>query len=332
MISELFRDLSDLGIEPNEEMGQHFLIDQSALDLIAEQIYPGARVIEIGSGPGNLTRSLAVSAANVIGIELDKRYQPLLEQVQDDNDQVEIVYTDALRFPYSSYTHGRDTQECQIVGNIPYHITEPLLKKLAGLPVANIILMLGDNYARLLRISDSRDMSYSKASLLAQTFFHVDQVGVLGKDSFYPVPRTDSEIVRLTPRNDAEFDRPALAIQKELFLTEHQSPTIEKVLKFALDKLASQGAPSTSTKIERNRSNRRATRMELRQYLGGNNDVNEVIARYKQTPTAKHQQRVFAYEDIKLPERILSAPFSRLDNPSIRLLIQTLEDHFGIPE
>lgn len=331
---ELLSRLSELEIQPNENLGQHFLIENQSLDFIAGQVEPGSRVIEIGSGPGNLTRHLAARASYVTGIELDRRFEPLLNPIQTNSGNVDIVYTDALTFPYRDYIRGSGHPDWQIVGNIPYHITEPLIKRLIEVPVLNIVLMLGDTHARLLTIKDPNNSLYSRSSMLAQTFFQVDKLVDFEPGAFYPPPRTRSTLVSLTPREPVEFAHPVLAIQRELFISENKSPSIAKVVSLALDKLTDQAlAGSVSqTKTERRRNSRRSAKMDIRQYLRGDRSSSHILNAYSQDKTQRQRRSSMSLSDLQLPENILSTPFSRLDNWQLRQLASLLEQAFGKPE
>jgi len=134
-------------IIPNEKIGQHFLIDPEALELIADRTLPGAAVIEIGSGIGNLTALLARRAQAVLGLEIDRQFEPILADVVKANPNVTIKFTDALKVDYADMVDEGPDDDWQIVANPPYHISEPLMNKVAGSPISSAVLLVGDKLA-----------------------------------------------------------------------------------------------------------------------------------------------------------------------------------------
>ena len=307
----------EYGIRLNENLGQHLLVNQEALSFIAGQVITGANVIEIGTGPGNLTAKLAQWANKVVGIEIDRRFEEVLADVAAENNNVEILFSDALKTRFDRIISRDRSWEWQIVGNIPYHISEPLLTKIAGLPVEDIILTVGDNLGYLIQLDNPRNDSFSRLSFLAQTFFDTQRLRILSADCFYPQPRTDSEIVRLIPKTKAEYTNPRLEIQKQLFLSESRSPTVRKVLGETMI-LASEQTDVIRSKEENSRHSRRTAKQDLRMMLTtGQSDTRKS---YSASPV----------DQLSLPENILSAPFSRLNNQQIQLLAIALEERFGV--
>src|SRR5690606_19604760 len=94
------------GLWANRGLGQHFLRDELILQDVARAINPDENcdVVEIGSGPGNLTMMLALSGAHVTGIEMDRRFVPIHQEIvmtnPDFKDRVQFHYGDALEFDY----------------------------------------------------------------------------------------------------------------------------------------------------------------------------------------------------------------------------------------
>lgn len=307
----------DYGIKLNEKLGQHLLIDQEALSFIASQVVKGANVIEIGTGPGNLTTDLSQRANKVIGIEIDRRFEEVLSDMATEHNNVEIIFSDALKLHYDRLVDQDRSREWQIVGNIPYHISEPLLTKIAGLPVEDIILTVGDNLAYLIQLDNPHNDSFSRISFLAQTFFDTQRLKVLNKSCFYPQPRTDSEVVRLVPKTKAEYANPRLRIQRQLFLSESKTPTVRKVLEETMI-LASEQEDVIRSKKEHNRHSRRAAKQDLKMMLTTGQSDN--VRRSFISPVLQ----------LNLPENILSSPFVRLNNQQIQILAIVLQERLGV--
>ena len=307
----------ELGVQLNESQGQHLLVNKEALVFIGSQVISGANVIEIGSGPGNLTAVLAKRANRVFGLEIDRRFEPELSQLTEKSGNVEITFADALKTRFDRIISRDRSREWQIVGNIPYHISEPLLTKILGLSVEDIILTVGDTLAYLLQLDNPRNDSFSRLSFLAQTFFDTQRLRILSADCFYPQPRTDSEIVRLIPKTKAEYTNPRLKIQRQLFLSESRNSTVKKVLEDTMI-LASEHGDVIRSKREYNRHSRRAAKQDLKMML--NTGQSDIRKRYSASPV----------EQLNLPENVLSSPFARLDNQQIQILAIALQERFGV--
>jgi len=275
-------------------------------------------VLEIGSGPGNLTSKLAERASRVVGIEIDWRFAPVLEKLQAISPNLEVVYRDALAVNFEKIMGSGRDEDWQIFSNLPFHISEPFLKKVAGLPVENVVLVVGDTLARLMQIDSPNSSEFSRTSLLSQTFFDTSAIAEIDKDSFYPPPRTHATAVVLIPREREEFQsNPRLAVQRNLFLTEHKSLTIGKVIKETHDNFRSSGSVKSYRPI------RRRARQELRQLLrevrgGGLNEHDNF-----------ERRNVNRDDSLGLSERILSTPFARLNNQEVRDLAKAFQSKFG---
>ena len=128
LASETRQFCSDHRLKLNTNLGQHFLIDQEALNRIVEaaDIKPNDHIVEIGPGIGILTRELLKKAKHVTAIELDQKLIPLLQEFTNTlrstpHTQLTIINANALKVPFPQEPY-------KIVANIPYHITSPLLR------------------------------------------------------------------------------------------------------------------------------------------------------------------------------------------------------------
>jgi 16S rRNA (adenine1518-N6/adenine1519-N6)-dimethyltransferase len=108
-------------------LSQNFLFDPGILKRIIQiaDIKPEDTVLEIGPGPGRLTRLLSERAGRVVAVELDRRLYEKLTVYLRDRDNVELIRGDALRYPYENIEGS-----FKVVANIPYHITTPIIFKL----------------------------------------------------------------------------------------------------------------------------------------------------------------------------------------------------------
>lgn len=327
-IEQFRRFLEDHEIFPNEKIGQHFLIDPEALEMIAGRTVPGANVIEIGSGIGNLTALLAQRAYAVLGLEVDRQFEPVLAEVAKDHPNVEIKFTDALKVDYADVIGEDPDADWQFVSNSPYHISEPLLKKLAGVPLHSTVLLVGNKLAAAMTAETPSSPNYTAISFVTQAFFHPDVIASVSKDSFYPQPRTQSNLVELTPRKKDEFKgNRRLAIERQLAAPENPQITVIKAIKTALDspetgKSGKCGLP----RKDANRYDRRSAKQELKQAPRYQESAETLPKTERKSGRRLDPNHVI--ENLGLPDEVLSRPFSRLDNQAVRILAQALINGF----
>lgn len=167
------------------QLGQHFLKDRETLELIVEsaELKKHEVVFEIGFGQGNLTQLLA-EKCRVIAVEADTSFTL-------DIPNVKVKYGNALELI-------KDAKFTKFVSNIPYHISEPLMKKLLIKKECTLVVMLvPDSFASLL-------LGEGKLGSLSNAVFKVEKLADVPKSAFYPEPDTDSAVVRLARKKDSE--------------------------------------------------------------------------------------------------------------------------------
>lgn len=318
--SEIRTKLEERDIFLSENLGQHVLIDQGAISTFVGQIEQGANVLEIGPGPGNLTEGMARRARKVVAIEIDQRFKPLLDDVQIIHPNVEVIYKDAISLNFGKIVKaGFLRGEWQVASNLPFHISEPFMQKLIDIPIESAVLIIGDQLARRMQIDNPDDPEFTRLSLLTQTFFEPSSICRLGRDLFYPQPRTDAAIVVLNPREKREFEcNPGQAILRNLFLTERRNPTVLKVIK---DSKRGEGDHSLMSKPENHRYDRRQSRQELRQM------ARNLQCGYGESERQRDPENG-EVDKLNLPGELLNKPFSKLDNQDIRTLARALRARY----
>lgn len=320
------------GLHLSERLGQHFLVDQSAIDLFVGSILPGAKVIEIGSGIGHVTEALAQKASSVVGIEVDRRFLPALEDVQARNPNIQFIIKDALYVPFNSLI-GRD-EETQIVANIPFHITEPFLQKLIDMPISNAVLIVGENTGRELQESENSS-AFGKMSLLGQTFFDVNVLAKLPKDSFCPQPRTEANMIALTPKGKAEIQGNSAAyIFASLFRKAGKHGLVKNDVKQAIVEAQDRVSSRTLSKQEYHRKTRSNVKKELRQLVydyreeGKSHAFEDTSDRAYRNLVLSQSQALGVIAKMGIPEAILEKPFFRLDNHDVRALTVAVRNYY----
>lgn len=326
-LQDVQRRLADIGASPKEEIGQHFLVNADAINLLAQSVSLDSRVIEVGCGVGNLTEKLAQKASDLYGIEIDQRYRPLLDALTNRNPNLHIIYGDALAVDYKSLLRGNWNGDTQIVASLPYHITEPFIQKVAPLRLSSVTLVVGKRYAESIGASINSP-GFGRLSILTATFFDVDTLATIQKNGFFPIPRTDSAIVQLSPRDKEEVGANRRdVIFRHLFLTLRQNSTLRRGLKEGLDAFEQSRDGLGLSKRERNHKSRSGTKLRLREAVNAINrgEINFAESD-QQNPitTISGISRNFIAR-LNIDSSTLDKPFSLLNNSELRMLYSTLE-------
>ncbi len=191
------------GLAARKSLGQHFLLDSNITEKIVRLAgdLAGCHVIEIGPGPGGLTRALLASAAaTVTAIERDDRcLTALAPLVAGAEGRFRLVAQDALTVDVTDLAPPPRV----IIANLPYNIgTELLIGWLQQYrQIAGMVLMFQREVAeRLYAVPDSKP--YGRLSVLAQACCKVEKLFHLPARAFTPPPKVDSTVVQLEPRPD----------------------------------------------------------------------------------------------------------------------------------
>ncbi len=212
--------LAEHGLMADKRFGQHFLLDLNLTRKIARLAAPleDALVIEVGPGPGGLTRALlAEGAAKIVAIERDPRFIPLLEEVQAASDgRLALVQADALKVDEAALVaeHGPGLRPL-IVANLPYNVATPLLVRWLTGPFrpAALVLMFQKEVAERIAAPPGSD-AYGRLSVLAQATSAARVAMTLPARAFTPPPKVDSAVVELIPRADAPAGARLAALER----------------------------------------------------------------------------------------------------------------------
>lgn len=193
------------GLAARKALGQNFLLDLNLTARIARAGGPltGCHVIEIGPGPGGLTRALlAEGAEHVSAIEMDQRCLPALAEIADRYPgRMTVIQGDALRQDHAALAAGKPAR---IIANLPYNVAAPLiigwLKSDPWPPwFQSVTVMVQREFAERLVAGPDRPKDYGRLSVLtgwrasAKILFNVPP------SAFVPQPKVMSSIVRLEP-------------------------------------------------------------------------------------------------------------------------------------
>ena len=212
-LREVIREHS---LSARKSLGQNFLLDLNLTARIARAAGPleGATVVEVGPGPGGLTRALlALGAAHVIAVEHDERAIPALETIaQRYPGRLEIVCADAQTFdpkPYLGSTRAK------IVANLPYNIATALLIDWLSIepwpPWYDMMVLMFQREVAERIVARENDEAYGRLGVLANWRAETKILFDISPAAFVPQPKVTSSVVRLVPRSAPEAcDRRAL--------------------------------------------------------------------------------------------------------------------------
>lgn len=200
------------GLMAKKSFGQHFLLDLNITRKIVRLAGPfqGHCVIEVGPGPGGLTRALLESDAGpVFVIEKDPRFIPLLEELQATDSRLRIELADALKVNEAELVEG----PAHLVSNLPYNVGTPLLIKWLTGPwtPASLTLMFQKEVAERV-VAPVGSSAYGRLAVIAQTLSEARLVMNLPAAAFTPPPKVASAVVHLQPYTD----RPSAALLRRL--------------------------------------------------------------------------------------------------------------------
>jgi 16S rRNA (adenine1518-N6/adenine1519-N6)-dimethyltransferase len=197
------------GLIPSRRLGQNFIFNLELLGRIAEASgsVSGATVIEVGPGPGGLTRALlALGAQKVIVVERDKRCLPILDDIERVYPgQLTIHAGDACETPLLFLLGHTDVGSCRIISNLPYNVGTKLLIQWISdeqwpPPWESITVLLQREVAE--RIVATLDMSkaYGWLSILCGWRTKAKILFDVGPENFVPPPQVLSSVIELIPK------------------------------------------------------------------------------------------------------------------------------------
>jgi 16S rRNA (adenine1518-N6/adenine1519-N6)-dimethyltransferase len=198
------------GLMAQKALGQNFLFDLNLTGRIARAAGPleGETVVEIGPGPGGLTRALlANGAGRVVAIERDRRCLPALAEIEAHYPgRLEVVDGDALAVDLSELLGGK---QARIVANLPYNIGTPLLVGwLSAEPWppwwSSLTLMFQREVAERIVATPQQRAAYGRLAVLANWRCETKILFDVPKTAFVPQPKITSSIVQLVPRQKPE--------------------------------------------------------------------------------------------------------------------------------
>jgi 16S rRNA (adenine1518-N6/adenine1519-N6)-dimethyltransferase len=182
--------------KPRKRFGQHFLTNPAVIDRIiaAVRVQHGTTLIEIGPGRGALTAGLAEKTEHFAVIEVDRDLAARLAT------QYTVYTMDVLQFDFSKVL---STGTLHLAGNLPYNISTPLLFHVYNARewINDMVFMVQKEVAD--RISATpRTKAYGRLSVVSQAVCEVEKLFDVAPGCFYPPPKVESSVIRLSVRQD----------------------------------------------------------------------------------------------------------------------------------
>lgn len=227
------------GLSARKSLGQNFLLDLNLTAKIARQAgdLSGCDVLEIGPGPGGLTRGLlAEGARRVVAIEKDTRCLPALAEIEAAYpDRLKVIQGDALSVDWAAETRA----PLRVVANLPYNVgTELLVRWLTpeSWPPRwqSLTLMFQREVAERI-VAQPGSKAYGRLALLAQWRAEARIVMDLPARAFTPPPKVNSAVVHLTALPEARFPAPPARLERVVAAAFNQR---RKMLRSALKGLS----------------------------------------------------------------------------------------------
>lgn len=194
-------------IKPNKKLGQNFLVDELVIANIINAVdIRNNTILEIGSGTGNMTKELLrAGAKRVIAIEFDKRCFLGLQLLKNQYQNLKIINGDALKIKEEDLI--ADGEKLKVVANLPYNVSTALLIKwLKRIHLfSSLTLMLQKEVVDRIIASKSTH-NYSSLSVILQWVCYVEKLFDVAPESFWPIPKVVSSVVRLTPHKKPLYD------------------------------------------------------------------------------------------------------------------------------
>ncbi len=197
-------------IRPRKQFGQHWLKDEEILEriIMAAELTKSDRVLEIGPGTGSLTSRLLSMVSALVSVEIDRDLCKKLVHKYGEQDNFLLIQDDFLKSDLASFLQDfpKFQNPHKVVANIPYNITGPIIAKLLGKIATpapqqyeSIVLLVQKEVGdRLVAIPGSK--AYGALSIRVQYLASCELICDVPAKSFYPRPKVDSVVIKLTPR------------------------------------------------------------------------------------------------------------------------------------
>ncbi|KAN0040220.1 hypothetical protein ACTA71_012110 [Dictyostelium dimigraforme] len=217
------------GLSAKQQLSQNFLIDKNITDKICKRSggFNDCTVIEVGAGPGGLTRSLLTSGAKkVIAVEMDPRFYPALKMLEESSqgrmslvmaNMMDVDEAKLLRDSGAEITDWKDKSKVKIIGNLPFNVgTHLMLKWIRQIAPRQGLYEFGRVPMYLMFQKELSDRicakagteEYSRLSVMVQQMAQPSSIYEIPGSAFVPPPKVDASVVAIEPRIKPLGDEP----------------------------------------------------------------------------------------------------------------------------
>ena len=190
-----------------KSLGQNFLVDERVVDRIIRAVSPleDETIVEIGAGRGALTSQLIERVGRLVAVELDRDLVPLLGERFGSHENFTLVAGDALVIDLCGAI--APAASARVVANLPYNISTPILQRLIeqrGCLTEMILMLQREVVERITAPPASSERGF--LSVLVEAYCETEALFDVAPDSFRPVPKVWSTVVRVRPRSLSAAD------------------------------------------------------------------------------------------------------------------------------
>jgi 16S rRNA (adenine1518-N6/adenine1519-N6)-dimethyltransferase len=201
--------LAQAGGQPRHRFGQNFMIDQNLVRVVADagKIAAGDVVIEVGPGTGTLTDEILSRGVRVLAVEIDRDLAKMLRKRFANEERFTLIEGDALSSKHAlneellkQLATVRSTvgsPAIKLIANLPYNIASPLIIELLIAGIDLLAFTVQKEVADRLRAAPASE-AYGPLSVMAQMLARVELLRTLPPQAFWPAPKIESALVRMT--------------------------------------------------------------------------------------------------------------------------------------
>lgn len=167
---------------------QHFLINIKVIKKMIHEldVNKSDKIIEIGAGQGNITHELVKLKAPILAFEIDDQFNPFLEEIKKENQNLTIITGNALESSWKKHN--------KLIGNIPFSAAEAIIQKSIEDRIDLLSILVSDNLKNTFS-------SMSKLGLITSLFFDVKIVQEIEPESLSPKPKVECWLIKLQRRD-----------------------------------------------------------------------------------------------------------------------------------
>jgi len=206
-ITTVKRILQEYQTVAQKRLGQHFLINAEILDRIvtAAKLTSADEVLEIGPGFGTLTRALAQKAHRVVAVEKDIAMVKACRGINADLTNIKVVEGNALALAEEFFRQNFPKKHYKVVANLPYYLTSAIIRFFLNSPHRPdmMVLMVQKEVAERI-VATPPDANL--LSVAVQFYGKPEIITLVPKQNFWPMPKVDSAVIRITPHKKAPAD------------------------------------------------------------------------------------------------------------------------------